>query len=58
MSSALAVQFVNEVKGLGSGVHVVMVKCDITDREQVQELANTNPDMPPVRGILHGVMVL
>ena len=51
-------QLVNEVENLGSGVNIVMAKCDITDREQIQRLTDANCDMRPVRGIIHGAMVL
>lgn len=47
MESGWALQLITEVEALGSGVNVVMAKCDITDREQVQQLANANSDMPP-----------
>ena len=47
MKNDSALQLVNELKSLGSGVNIVMAKCDITDREQVQQLANANCDMPP-----------
>ncbi|KAH7385277.1 hypothetical protein DE146DRAFT_621768 [Phaeosphaeria sp. MPI-PUGE-AT-0046c] len=41
------------------GANVVVRSCDVTNRVDVQRLISTGlVDMPPVRGIIHGAMVL
>ena len=42
-----------------SGAHIVVRRCDVADRADVESLISTGlTDMPPVRGIIHGAMVL
>jgi hypothetical protein len=41
------------------GANVVIRRCDVADRADVEELVYAGLlDMPPVRGIIHGAMVL
>lgn len=47
----------DEVRPLGAELRIV--KCDITDRERVHEVAEMcRKSMPPIKGIIHGAMVL
>jgi NADPH:quinone reductase-like Zn-dependent oxidoreductase len=42
-----------------SGANIVVRRCDVADRADVEDLILTGlKDMPPVRGIIHGAMVL
>jgi NAD(P)-dependent dehydrogenase (short-subunit alcohol dehydrogenase family) len=42
-----------------AGANVIVRRCDVTDRADVENLFYTGlPDMPPVRGVIHGAMVL
>lgn len=42
-----------------AGANIVVRSCDVTDRVDVERLISTGlVDMPPVRGIIHGAMVL
>jgi NAD(P)-dependent dehydrogenase (short-subunit alcohol dehydrogenase family) len=42
-----------------SGANVVVRRCDVADRADVEDLISAGlVDMPPVRGIIHGAMVL
>jgi NAD(P)-dependent dehydrogenase (short-subunit alcohol dehydrogenase family) len=42
-----------------AGANVVVRNCDVADRADVDGLIQTGLlDMPPVRGIIHGAMVL
>jgi NAD(P)-dependent dehydrogenase (short-subunit alcohol dehydrogenase family) len=42
-----------------AGANVVVRRCDVTTRADVEELVSKDlSDMPPVRGIIHGAMVL
>jgi hypothetical protein len=41
------------------GANIVVRRCDVADRTDVQTLVHTGLlGMPPVRGIIHGAMVL
>ena len=40
-------------------VHVVVVKCDIADRSQVQKMiSECQATLPPIKGVIHGAMAL
>jgi NAD(P)-dependent dehydrogenase (short-subunit alcohol dehydrogenase family) len=42
-----------------AGANVVVRRCDVTNRADVKELVSEGlSGMPPVRGIIHGAMVL
>lgn len=41
-----------------SGAEILIRRCDITDREQVEALVQGMQDMPPIKGVIHGAMVL
>lgn len=42
-----------------SGAHIVVRRCDVADRADVDKLVTTGlSGLPPVRGIIHGAMVL
>lgn len=42
-----------------SGANIVVRRCDVADRADVEHLISAGlVDMPPVRGIIHGAMVL
>lgn len=52
---------VNELIKVASeaGAEVVIRQCDVADKEQVDFLISKNiRGMPPVRGVIHGAMVL
>jgi NAD(P)-dependent dehydrogenase (short-subunit alcohol dehydrogenase family) len=39
------------------GVAVAPRKCDVTDKDQVEELVKESlKEMPPIRGVIHGAM--
>jgi NAD(P)-dependent dehydrogenase (short-subunit alcohol dehydrogenase family) len=41
------------------GANIVVRSCDVTDRASVDQLLSEGlTDLPPVRGIVHGAMVL
>jgi NAD(P)-dependent dehydrogenase (short-subunit alcohol dehydrogenase family) len=50
----------NQIDALNeAGANVVVRSCDVADRADVERLVYTGLiDMPPVRGIIHGAMVL
>lgn len=42
-----------------AGAKIVVRRCDVTDASSVQNLiSNELVDLPPVRGLVHGAMVL
>lgn len=42
-----------------AGSNIVVRRCDVSERAEVEALIQTGlVDMPPVRGIIHGAMVL
>jgi NAD(P)-dependent dehydrogenase (short-subunit alcohol dehydrogenase family) len=42
-----------------SGANIVIRSCDVADRTSVDRLVSKDlADLPPVRGIIHGAMVL
>lgn len=42
-----------------AGANVVVRSCDVTNRIDVERLVSTGlGNMPPIRGIIHGAMVL
>ena len=48
---------VNELAGLGA--KVVAYQCDVGQWDQVEKLVHeSSKDMPPIRGVIHGAMVL
>ena len=43
----------------GQGVNVVVIKCDISDRAQVEKLiSQCQATLPPIKGVIHGAMAL
>jgi NAD(P)-dependent dehydrogenase (short-subunit alcohol dehydrogenase family) len=40
------------------GANIIVRRCDVADRASVDELLSGLSDLPPVRGIVHGAMVL
>jgi NAD(P)-dependent dehydrogenase (short-subunit alcohol dehydrogenase family) len=40
------------------GANIVVRRCDVADRASVDELLSSLHDLPPVRGVVHGAMVL
>lgn len=51
------IAFENEIESLGAKVH--LQQCDITSRESVEKVRQYCKDnLPPVKGIIHGGMVL
>jgi NAD(P)-dependent dehydrogenase (short-subunit alcohol dehydrogenase family) len=49
--------FVEEMKGMGGAI--VVRRCDVAKKDEVEELiSNGWVGMPPVRGVIHGAMVL
>jgi NAD(P)-dependent dehydrogenase (short-subunit alcohol dehydrogenase family) len=41
------------------GVRIVVKACDVTSQESVEALVNEEmKDLPPIRGVIHGAMVL
>lgn len=49
-------QLIGEIKQLGASLHIV--RCDVTDERMMQDAAEYCSQLPLVRGILHGGMVL
>ena len=50
-------ELVTELKG--KGVNVVIFKCDIADRTQVQKMiSECQATLPPIKGVIHGAMAL
>lgn len=42
-----------------NGANIVVRRCDVADKADVESLISTGlTDLPPVRGIIHGAMVL
>lgn len=41
-----------------AGATIVVRACDIANRTQVDAVLNSLSDLPPVRGLIHGAMVL
>ena len=57
MSQASTRELVDELKG--NGVEVIVYACDIGEEEQVKKMIHyVQEKMPPIRGVLHGAMVL
>ena len=50
---------VEEITAMGSGAQISVVKCDVRDQEQVQQLRDEYEcsEKRPIRGIIHGAMV-
>ncbi len=43
----------------GSGANIVVRRCDVTDKKEVDQLINQDlTGLPPVTGVIHGAMVL
>ncbi|KAL2265959.1 hypothetical protein VTJ83DRAFT_5311 [Remersonia thermophila] len=42
----------------GQGVNVVVRRCNVADRKEMDELIAGLGDLPPIRGVVHGTMVL
>ncbi|KAL1843114.1 hypothetical protein VTJ49DRAFT_3061 [Mycothermus thermophilus] len=42
----------------GQGVNVVVRRCNVADRSDMDELISGLSDLPPIRGVVHGTMVL
>lgn len=50
-------ELIDEVAAVGA--NIVVRRCDVTDTNSVENLINTElTDLPPVRGLVHGAMVL
>lgn len=50
-------ELVEQLKGIG--VEVVVYTCDIAEEEQVKKMiSSVQETMPPIRGVLHGAMVI
>ena len=50
-------ELINEASELG--VTIVVRRCDVVDPADVEELiAHGLEDMPPIKGVIHGAMVL
>ena len=58
MSHPSAHKLLKEVAALGMGVSVQVVQCDIANQKQVRQVSQSLLEMPPVRGVVHGAMVL
>ena len=58
MSHPSAHKLLKEVAAFGMGVSVQVVQCDIANQEQVRKVAQSLSKMSPVRGVIHGAMVL
>ena len=57
MNNAKAKAVVDEVAQLGGKLRIV--QCDVSDAQQVARLVKECcADMPPIRGVIHGAMVL
>ena len=57
MSQASTRELVDELKG--NGVEIMVYACDIGEDEQVKKMIDyVQEKMPPIRGVLHGAMVL
>ena len=57
MSQKGVPELVEELRG--QDVNVVVAKCDIADRVQVQRVVTEcHSTMPPIRGVIHGAMAL
>ena len=57
MSQASTRELVDELKS--NGVKVIVYACDIGEEEEVMKMVHyVQEKMPPVRGVLHGAMVL
>ena len=42
-----------------SGANIIVRRCDVADKADVENLISSGlADLPPVRGIIHGAMVL
>jgi NADPH:quinone reductase-like Zn-dependent oxidoreductase/SAM-dependent methyltransferase len=48
--------FEKEIESLGAKLHIL--KCDITDDFMISTIVSHCRDLPPVRGVIHGGMVL
>jgi NADP-dependent 3-hydroxy acid dehydrogenase YdfG len=59
-SGALKGKAKDQMEALNAvGSNIVVRRCDVADRADVEALIQTGlVDMPPVRGIIHGAMVL
>lgn len=57
MSQKGVQELVEELKGME--VNVIVLKCDIADRTQVQKLVSEcQATLPPIKGVIHGAMAL
>lgn len=59
MSSAPARAFVEDMKTLDAKIKIVVRACDVGNRIQLQDLLKeVEGMMPPIKGVIHGAMVL
>jgi NAD(P)-dependent dehydrogenase (short-subunit alcohol dehydrogenase family) len=59
-SGTLRGQAVSQIEALRrTGVNVVVRSCNVSNREEVEDLVQHGlSDLPPIRGVIHGAMVL
>ena len=59
LSSAPARAFVEDMKSLDAAVDIAVRACDVGNRVQLQDLLQElDGIMPPIKGVIHGAMVL
>jgi hypothetical protein len=57
LNDEVRIAFEKEMRALGAELHII--KCDITEKETVEAAAaECSATLPPVRGVVHGGMVL
>ena len=57
LDDEVRIAFEKELRALGAQLHII--KCDITDQKTVEAAAaECSATLPPVRGVVHGGMVL
>ena len=59
LSSAPARAFVEDMKALDATIKIAVRACDVGNRIQLQDLLKElEGTMPPIKGVIHGAMVL
>ena len=59
LGSAPARVFVEDMKALHATIKIVVRSCDVGNRVQLQDLVTELKGMmPPIKGVIHGAMVL
>ena len=56
--SSAVQMLIEEIAALGCGAKVLVTRCDVRNREQLKKLADKYNKIAPIRGIIHGAMVL